>query len=168
MKKRGNYQYYVEGEDEKCILEVLKRDLGCIASGKVDKFNVIQKRFTVARIRPLKQGTIVVLVYDTDVENTEILRQNIDFLRKQSGIGGVICIPQVKSLEDELLAACQIKSIEELTHSKAKTNFKRDLINCTNLAERLRKCKFDIKRIWNCAPANKFQEFGNDADKIKL
>lgn len=168
MKKRGNYQYYVEGEDEKCILEVLKRDFGCIASGKIDKFNMIQNRFTVARIRPLKQGTIVVLVYDTDVENTEILRQNIDFLRKQSGVGDVICIPQVKNLEDELLFACQIKSIEELTHSRTKTNYKRDLINCTNLAERLKKCNFDISKLWCRVPMNKFQEFGNDADEIKI
>ena len=68
MKKNAIYHYYVEGEDEKKLLDVLKRDLCCIESGKVDKMNVIQTKFTVARIRPLKQDTTVVLVYDTDVE----------------------------------------------------------------------------------------------------
>lgn len=82
MRKRGIYRYYVEGEDEKSLLNVLKRDLGCIESGKIDLFNVVQNRFTTARIRSLKPKTIVVLVYDTDVEtNLEILRYNIEFLK---------------------------------------------------------------------------------------
>lgn len=75
MKKNVNYHYYVEGENEKSLLDVLKSELKCIESGKVEKFNVIQNRFTVARMRPLKNGVVIVLVYDTDVEtNTEILK----------------------------------------------------------------------------------------------
>lgn len=54
MKKNSTYHYYVEGEDEKSLLDALKSDLKCIQSGKVEKFNVIQNRFTAARIRPLK------------------------------------------------------------------------------------------------------------------
>ena len=91
MRRKETYHYYVEGEDEKSLLDVLKSDLRCIESGKVDKFNVVQNKFTNARIRPLKTGTIVVLVYDTDVEtNMDILQYNVDFLRKQSGIKDVI------------------------------------------------------------------------------
>ena len=76
MRKSGIYQYYVEGEDERSLLNTLK--LRCIESGKIDKFNVIQSRFTTARMRTLKTGTTVVLVYDTDVEmNTKILDENI-------------------------------------------------------------------------------------------
>ena len=77
MRKSGIYQYYVEGEDERSLLNTLKLDLRCIESGKIDKFNVIQSRFTTARMRTLKTGTTVVLVYDTDVEmNTKILDEN--------------------------------------------------------------------------------------------
>ena len=113
MRKKQVLHYYVEGEDEKSLLEALKRDLGCIETGKVDIMNVIQTRFTVARIRPLKPGTIVVLVYDTDVEtNMEILQFNIEFLKKQTGIKEVICIPQVRNLEDELRNACDIKAVK--------------------------------------------------------
>ena len=74
MRKNGIYQYYVEGEDDKKIVNALKQEIGCIESGKVEKFNVIQNKFSIARIRPLKSGTTVVLVYDTDVET------NIDIL----------------------------------------------------------------------------------------
>lgn len=83
MRKNVHYQYYVEGEDEKTVLNALKTELQCIQSGRIDKFNVIQKHFNIAHIRPLKQNTIVVLVYDTDVENTDILEQNIRFLKNR-------------------------------------------------------------------------------------
>lgn len=169
MKKNATYHYYVEGEDEKNLLDVLKSELKCIESGKVEKFNVIQNRFTAARIRPLKYDVVIVLIYDTDVEtNTEILKYNINFLRKQSGIKEVICIPQVRNLEDELKRSCKIRCIGELTNSKTTTDFKRDLISCTNLGAKLKKCDFDITKIWNQLPTNSFQQFGNDADKIKI
>lgn len=83
MRKSGIYQYYVEGEDERSLLNILKLDLRCIESGKIDKFNVIQSRFTTARMRTLKTGTTVVLVYDTDVEmNTKILSIKYSFSEK--------------------------------------------------------------------------------------
>ena len=142
MRKSGIYQYYVEGEDERSLLNTLKLDLRCIESGKIDKFNVIQSRFTTARMRTLKTGTTVVLVYDTDVEmNTKILDENIAFLKRQKGIKEVICIPQVRNLEDELVRACNIKNIVDLTKSLTKADYKRDLINCSNLSDRLKKCK---------------------------
>ena len=53
MRKKDIYHYYVEGEDEKKLLDVLKGELGCIESGKVDKVNVVQTKFSIARIRPL-------------------------------------------------------------------------------------------------------------------
>ena len=169
MRKRAIYHYYVEGEDEKKLLDVLKRDLCCIESGKVDKMNVIQTKFTIARIRPLKQDTIVVLVYDTDVENnTDILQYNVKFLNSQKGIKEVVCIPQVKNLEDELLRACKIKNIMELTKSASKSNYKTDLINCNNLGTRLKTCEFDITKMWKQIPTNKFECFGNDAERIKI
>lgn len=169
MEKREIYHYYVEGDDEKRLLDVLKREVGCIKSGKVEKFNVIQQKFTMLRIRTLKPKTIVVLVYDTDVEtNVNILEYNINFLKKQSGIKGVICIPQVSNLEDELLRACNLKNIVELTNSTTKNDYKRDLIRCSDLASQLNRRMFDIAMFWNRKPTNKFIQFGNDSDKIKI
>ena len=37
MRRKATYHYFVEGEDEKSLLNVLKSDLGCIESGKVGK-----------------------------------------------------------------------------------------------------------------------------------
>lgn len=169
MRKKDIYHYYVEGEDEKKLLDVLKSELGCIESGKVDKVNVVQTKFSIARIRPLKQNTIVVLVYDTDVDdNIDTLKYNVDLLNKQKGIKEVICVPQVKNLEEELLRACAIRNITDLTKSASKSNYKRDLINCTNLGARLRACSFDISKMWNRVPTNKFKCFANAAEKIKI
>lgn len=168
MRKNSNVQYYVEGDDEKKLLNTLKTDMRCIVSGKVDKFNVIQNRFNSARIRTLKPNTVVILVYDTDVAKTDVLRQNIDFLKKQSAISDIICIPQIKNLEEELRYACQIHSICDLTHSVSKTDFKRDLIRCNNLNRRLQECRFDISKFWSRVPMGSFGEFGNGAFKIKL
>ena len=39
------YQYYVEGENEKKIVNVLKSEKRCIVSGKVSVFNVTQEKF---------------------------------------------------------------------------------------------------------------------------
>lgn len=169
MRRNTIYQYYVEGEDEKSIINALKQGLRKIESGKVEKFNVIQNKFTIARVRPLKSGTVVILVYDTDVENNNsILEYNINFLRKQSAIKEVICVPQVKNLEDELTRACNVKNITELTKSNSKKDYKRELISCTNLSNRLQDCNFDISKFWSKIPQNIFEKFGNGAEKIKL
>lgn len=162
------YQYYVEGEDEKRIVNTLKSELRCIVPGKVETFNVIQNEFTNGRIRTLKNGISIVLVFDTDIDYSVALRKNIEFLNRQAAIREVICIPQIHNLEDELLRSCQIKKIEELTHSKSKKDFKGDLIRCCNLEERLKKCHFSISKFWSGSAKGSFTGIPNDADKIKL
>lgn len=167
MGKGINYQYYVEGEDEKKLLNVLKGDMGCIKSGKVDRFNVVQNEFTFARIRPLKLNTIVVLVYDTDIDKTDTFENNIKFLKKQTAVKDIVLIPQVMNLEDEIVRACGIKKVEELTRSCSMKDYKKDLIHCANLGKRLKECRFDISVFWTQMPRNGFKKWGNDAEKIK-
>ena len=169
LKKKGNYQYYVEGEDDRCIVNTLKGDMACIVSGKVNVFNAVQERFTLARIRPLKDNTSVVLVYDTDTNNTRILSENIQFLKKQKAVKEIICIPQVKNLEDELVRACMnISAVEQLTHSPTVKDYKRDIIKCNNLKNRLEAASFDLTKLWCKVPTNAFSQFGNDAAQIKV
>lgn len=83
-------------------------------------------------------------------------------------VSKLICIPQVRNLEDELVRACNIKNIVDLTKSLTKADYKRDLINCSNLSDRLKKCKFDITKIWAEIPKNNFKKYGNDSEKIKI
>jgi len=121
------YQYYVEGQDEEKLIQVLKTELRLIEPGKVEKFNVVSEELTKLRIMSLKMGTIVVLVFDTDAGNINTLKKNIKFLKEQKAIKNVLCITQVKNLEDELKRSCDIKDVKELTGSKSNSDFKHDI-----------------------------------------
>lgn len=167
MAKSDIYQFYVEGEDEKKIVETLKKDMKSIVSGKVDVLNVVQKEIKIPRIRTLKSGTIVVLIYDTDVERIDILESNIRLLAQSKHIKRILCIPQVNNLEDELIRATNIRHVKDLLGSKSLADYKRDLIKCTNLDKKLKEKAFDISKFWSKCPNNSFEKFGNDSDKIK-
>lgn len=67
------YQYFVEGEDEKHLIEVLKTDIKLIMPGKVQIFNVVQEIIKDSRLKILSNNTTLVFLFDTDVENTNIL-----------------------------------------------------------------------------------------------
>ena len=161
------YQYYVEGQDDKKVVETLKKDLKCIISGKVDVLNVVQNRIPITRIRMLNTGVTVILVYDTDKPHSDILEKNIAILKKDKRIHKVICIPQVGNLEDELERACEIKSVKEITKSKTKREFKKDILHCTNLDQRLKDCGFDIDKFWNKIPDNCFKPIGNESIQVR-
>ena len=128
MKKAsGIFQYYVEGDDEKRLIEVLKTDMRLIIPGKVQILNVVQERLTDLKLRTLQDGTTLVFVFDTDVGVPTILNENIRKAKKSSNIKDVYCVPQVKNIEDELIRAMGLKNIEELLNSKSKKDFKRDM-----------------------------------------
>lgn len=169
MKRtKDYYHYFVEGADDKKVVNTLKTDLQKIVSGKVENFNVVQKKLNKGHIRLLKTGTIVVLVFDVDVGNIDILKENIAFLKEQKNIKDIICITQVMNLEEELVRSCSIKEIKELTKSKSNREFKRDVLRISNLKERLESCEFDFEKFWRLNPQNKYNQINNEAYKIKL
>lgn len=166
---RGYYHYFVEGPDDKKVLDTLKTDLRMILPGKVEKFNVVQNKLTKNRLMTLKYPTTVILVFDVDAGNIDILRENIDLLRRQKNqIREVICIMQVMNLEDELVRSCNIRTIQELTKSKSKKDYKHDLIHITNLSSRLKECQFDLSKFWVMQPSNQYKDIINEAERIKL
>lgn len=167
MAKKEIYQFYVEGEDEKKVIEVLKKDMKVIVSGKVDVLNVVQQEIKLPRIRTLKAGTIVILVYDTDVEKVDLLERNIQRLNSSKHIKRVVCVPQVGNLEDELVRATNVRQVIDLLSSETLTDFKRDLIRCTNLDKKLLDSGFDISKLWCMIPDNKFSAYGNSSKLIK-
>ena len=120
MKKAsGIFQYYVEGDDEKRLIEVLKTDMRLIIPGKVQILNVVQEKLTDLKLRTLQDGTTLVFVFDTDVGDPAILNENIRKAKKSSNIKDVYCVPQVKNIEDELIRAMGLKNIEEFLKSKS-------------------------------------------------
>lgn len=165
-----NYIYYAEGQCEEKLLEVLKTDMQLIRPGKISKYNVIQEKLKMAQLRTLKKGTTAVLVFDTDTaDNTNILKENIDILKKYSAISNVICITQVENLEDEIVRSCDVSKAQELTNSKSVSSFKSDFIKASNLKGTLEKHKFCFENLW-CRSSNKdqYKEIKNEADKIRL
>ena len=146
MNKKGSFiQYYVEGEDEEKILSVLKTDLQLIIPGKISKFNAVQNKVTKARLMNLRPDTTVVLVFDTDTDNADILSENIKTLKAASMVRSIICVTQVRNLEDELVRSTDIRYIRELTGSKSDSDYKRDLIRMSDLAAVLVRHGFEIK-----------------------
>lgn len=166
MKKCQYYCYFVEGETEEKLIKVLKTDLQLIVPGKVQKFNVIEKKLTKQRLMTLKEGTIVVLVFDTDTQITDVLNENIKLLRGEKNIKSVLCITQVKNLEDEFIRSCDIKQIRELTGSKSNKDFKSDMLKDSNFSKKLKLHKFDFEKFWSSTDET-YKDINNDAKKIK-
>ena len=161
-------QYYVEGQDEEKLINVLKTQLGLIKPGKVQRLNVVEQGINNVRLRALSAGTMVVLVFDTDTGKKDILRKNIEALRACKSVTDIVLIPQVPNLEGELVRSCNIRKIEELLKSKSKTEFKSDLIRVSNLAQKLQEHQFDIRLFWSSKAPEPYQEFENQADMVKL
>ena len=170
MAQNRYYHYFVEGNNEEKIVKILKTDMQLIMPGKVQVFNVVEQRLSKPRIATLKPGTIVVLVFDTDTGNLSTLMKNIAFLNEEKTIKEVLCITQVKNLEDELIRSCDIKQIRELTGSKTNTEFKHDMLNDSNLTfcKKLTKYNFDFDKFWSMNDEEEYRDIPNDAIKIKL
>ena len=161
------YQYFVEGDDEKRLIEVLKTDMRLIQPGKVQVVNVVQERLTDLKLRVLSEGTILIFVFDTDSGNIDILNENIKKAKKSSRVKKVYCITQVKNIEDELIRSTDIKRIEELLSSKSKTDFKRDFIRERNLKQKLADHSFDLNMLWCKEPQSPFENIRNESDVVK-
>lgn len=161
-------QYYVEGEDEERLIHVLKSDLGVIRPGKVQKLNVVEHILENARLINLRPRTMVVLIFDTDIGQTNILDRNLEKLKTCSAVSEIVTIPQVFNLEDELVHSCDLKKITELLGSKSKKEFKSDFIRAKNLANKLREHRFDMSRLWCQQPLSPYQHIMNQSEKIRI
>lgn len=159
--------YYVEGEDEEKLVNTLKNKLGAIRPGKVQKFNVVEHIITDARIRTFSPGTMVVLIFDTDTGQVEILKKNLNKLKQCSHVSEIVTIPQVPNLEAELVRSCKIKNIAELLNSKSNGEFKRDITRVTNLDRKLQEHGFNIDLFWSRKASVPYQDIDNLAAKVK-
>ena len=168
MSRYKRYQYYVEGETEKKLIEELKKAGNMILAGSVNTFNVKQKELTRATLANLSSETTVIMIFDTDTKNTEILLSNIETLRKSRNVKEIWCVTQVENLEDELIRSTNIREIKDLTSSKSNSDFKRDWIRGKNLVEKLRKHGFNYALFWSTQPGDPYRNIENCGYKIKL
>lgn len=161
-------QYYVEGPDDKKVIDTLKTKMRLVKPGKVDVLNVVTERITDLRLRNLSPGTMVVLVFDVDAGSRDILNANIQKLENCQAVTEVVTIPQVSKLEIELVRSCDIRQIKELLNSRSNDDFKRDVMRVTNLDTKLREHQFDIDHFWSATPTPPYQDIPNKAAKVKI
>ena len=161
--------YYVEGFCEQQLIAALKEAPARIIPGKIRVFNVVQNLIPKSQIISIQPGTLVVLVFDTDVPQTANLKKNIELLNRYCGKIQIIYLPQVMSLEDELERCTDIKSVSELTHSNSIRNFKTDFCrlkakDCRSMLER---DKLDCKRLWTTKVPEEYHFVKSNSYQVK-
>ena len=167
MNRNYRYQFYVEGECEKKLIEEFKKQQTMIVSGRVNVFNAIQNTLPNALLANLSSNTIVVLVFDTDTADISVLRANIQKMKRFRNVIAVWCIMQVKNLEDELLRSTDVKEIKDLLNCKTDSDFKRDFLREKNIMIKLSRHRFDYNKFWSSKPDGAYSGFENCGYKVK-
>ena len=158
--------YYVEGECEEKLINALKvgRD-NKIAAGKVEVFNIIQSPLSRMRAAMLKRGTIVILVYDTDVWKTDVLERNVKIL-KESGVSAIYHVQSLQNFEDEIVYATSLQEINDFFHTSRRGEFKSAFIAHKDIVAKLQKMDFDDQKIWS--RVNEKEPFGEYSSQKSL
>ena len=167
MGKNNRYQYYVEGDCEKKLIDVLKNN-NILLSGKINVLNAAQEVITDLRLRTLSPDTIVILVFDLDKANAEIVKTNMDYLREHSNIKEVWTITQIENFEDEIKRSTDIKELKDLLGSKSNKDFKHDFLRTKDVLGKLEDHHFSISKMWSKKPGKPFNSFlENDGYRVK-
>ena len=154
------YQYFVEGECEEKLINALKvRQQEYLTPGKVTVFNFTNKSITNPRIAVLNKETIIILVYDIDVNKTEILEKNIAKLNK-FGFKKIYHIQSINNFEDEIIYSTALNKIDRLFNTAGKEEFKKEFIHSSNIIKKLDSVGFNRDKMWsrvnNKEPFNKY------------
>ncbi len=162
-------QYYVEGECEQRLVKTLIQQ-NLIFPGQKDVLNPVQEHIRPTHLRKLPAYTAVVLIFDTDINNAEILIDNIQVLKNQPNIKSIITIPQVRNLEEELIRCTDVRQVRTLLNCKSNSEFKNAFIEEKRLYEKLIAHHFDFAKLWSSNPGEPFKSLRiqNQANQIKL
>lgn len=160
------YKYFVEGECEEKLINVLKTPpMNKLLAGKVEVFNVVNEEFSDARLATTRPNTIIVLVYDIDHGNINILDANISKLQSL-GFKNIIHVQSIKKFEDEMVYSSNLKTINDMYDTKSLKEFKAKFMSESNLCNKLNKIKFDSEKIWS--RENKSKPFNKYSNKQQL
>jgi len=167
MGHRRIFRYLVEGKCEKILVESLQK-MEYIEPGAIEIFNVVGHCLPQRKLYSLQPNTIIVMIFDTDTTQIDILKDNISLLKAhRKRVRQILCIPQVQNLEEELKRSCSLTDLRNLFGSKSEKDFKRDLIKCSNLGQALRNHSFSIEAFWSSKPTGIFCQFQNESSIIK-
>lgn len=160
--------YFAEGECEAQLLNALKQYPEKILPGKVRVFNVVQNVLPKSQLLTLQAGMTVVFVFDTDTDQSEHLRQNIQRVRRYCRVR-LLTAAQVLNLEDELTRCTDVSEVCDLTQSKGRRNFKADFCrmkpeDCRAMLERHR---LDMTKLWSEEPPSAFGFLSQNGRSVK-
>lgn len=163
------YQYYVEGECERKLVKVLIGQ-GLIIPGQADVLNPVQDHIKLTHLRKLPPRSKIILIFDTDTSNVDILRENLQFLSAHLNPKNIITIPQVHNLEEEMFQCTDIRRIRDLINCRHDSDFKTAFIEEKRLFDKLQAHSFSFDRLWSSPPDPVFGNIGirNQSSLIKL
>lgn len=169
MNKKSHQKllYFVEGPTEKKLIEEFKKAQAFVLPGHVNVLNVTQRRIPKAILTNLSKDTIIVLIFDTDIPSSQVLKDNVKSLKKSRIVKDVWCVPQVENLEDELIYATDVKEIKDLIGCRSNKDFKASWNKEKNLLQKLDKHGFNFSKFWSSTPRGVFSEIENCGHKIK-
>ena len=113
---------------------------------------------------------MVVLVFDTDVEKTETLINNIRHIKQYASQVRIIYLAQVLNFEDELVRATDLKKVQDLTRSSSIRDFKSDFCKmkpeeCRNSLERHH---LNTAVLWTTQPPAAFPFVDQNGQVVKI
>lgn len=124
------------------------KDIKIFKNGETILLNIMNEKLTGLKIQQIKEDDLVVLIYDTDVNKTNILEYNISFF-KSLRINNIIHVQSVENFEDELIYSCNIKNVNEIFKTTKVKEFKSKFIKCKNIKEKLKEIDFNGEKIWS-------------------
>ena len=160
--------YFAEGDCEAQLLNALRLYPEKILPGKVRVFNVVQNLIPKSRLLSLQAGMSVVFVFDTDTEQTERLRQNIQRVQRYCRVR-LLTVAQVLNLEDELVRSTDVREVQELTRSKSQRNFKSDFCRMKpeDCLAMLHRHRLDLEKLWAKEPPAAYGFVRQDGKAVK-
>ena len=161
------YFYLAEGECEEKLLQALKLKPSLIHPGKVEKYNIIQDELPIRKLMQYPSGCVVVLVFDTDKEVTEHLKENLKQLKSIEV--EVMTVVEVLNFEDELERTTDVKHAQDFTKSESLDDFKGAVNRAKDKDFRaaLKRHKFDLSKLWTKKPPRTFSFVKQDGGKVK-
>ncbi len=162
--------YFCEGEDDQKLINALKYNPERILSGRSKTLNVMQTLIPKSVLLGIKPNSCISLVFDTDVvTNLQFLKTNINNIKKYCHGVRIVCLLQVKNLEDELVRCTDVKNVLDITKSKTLSNFKADFKKLSDDKCRrvLDNHKIDVKKLWTTNAPEVFSFVERNSHLIK-
>ena len=152
--------YLVEGKCEELLIKYLiSKDK--ILPGKVYLNNITNTKITIRYLIQFNDFDEIIFVYDTDINNTNIIDENIERIKEFHNRIKFYHLQSVYTIEDEIVRASSINNIHKLFNTKTIKDYKKEFCQCSNLNDKLNKIAIIPELLWTNKPNNSFDKYYN-------